>query len=91
MKPVGLALKHSQKKYGSYSRGELMLVHKCMECSKVSLNRIAADDDIDKIWVIYTDSCQSEEKKAHYPGETVDIVLNRKAGQLVHTQLYGKG
>ncbi len=45
MRPVGLALKRVNKKYGSPKAGELMLVHACSECGKVSLNRLAADDD----------------------------------------------
>jgi hypothetical protein len=45
MRPVGLALKRVNKKYRSQQAGELMLVHICGECGKVSLNRLAADDD----------------------------------------------
>lgn len=44
MKPVALTLKHSIRKYARPSDGELMLVHVCEECGKVSINRIAADD-----------------------------------------------
>lgn len=40
MKPVGLTRKASA---GSNS-GELMIVHRCTGCGKLSLNRIAADD-----------------------------------------------
>lgn len=46
MQPVGLTLKRIPKKYGDTS-GELMLVHCCTECGKLSINRIAADDDSD--------------------------------------------
>lgn len=52
MEPVGLALKSSRKKYGQESRGELMLVHLCVDCGKVSINRIASDDDLDLILAI---------------------------------------
>jgi len=45
MQPVGLTLKAVRKKYRSSTQGELMLVHVCAECGKVSINRIAADDD----------------------------------------------
>ncbi len=45
MRPVGLALKRVNKKYGAEKSGELLLVHYCEECGKVSLNRLAADDD----------------------------------------------
>lgn len=43
MEPVGLTFKRQRKKYGRGS-GELMLVHRCMGCGALSINRIAADD-----------------------------------------------
>jgi len=45
MKPVGLTLKNTNKKYGDGQNGELMLIHICVKCGKTSINRIAADDD----------------------------------------------
>ncbi len=45
MKPVGLTFKRIVKKYTGHEQGELMLVHLCEDCGKVSINRIAADDD----------------------------------------------
>ncbi len=45
MQPIGLTLKRAGKKYGNPVQGELMLVHRCVECEKVSINRIAADDN----------------------------------------------
>ena len=44
MRPVGLTLKNSRNKYARAASGELMLVHLCTDCSKISINRIAADD-----------------------------------------------
>lgn len=44
MKPIALAMKPSRNKYACCDRGELMLVHRCGDCSKLSINRIAADD-----------------------------------------------
>lgn len=44
MKPIGLTYKRIAKKYGNQQQGELMLVHQCEGCGKVSINRIAADD-----------------------------------------------
>ena len=37
MKPIGLTLKDI--------RGELMVVHLCLNCGKLSINRIAGDDN----------------------------------------------
>ena len=44
MRPVALTCKRSRNKYAN-GRGELMLVHQCMDCDDISINRIAADDD----------------------------------------------
>lgn len=45
MQPIGLTLKRTLKKYGDEMQGELMLIHRCTGCGKLSINRIAADDD----------------------------------------------
>ncbi len=45
MQPVGLALKKRHNKYTAVAQGELMIAHLCLGCGKISLNRIAADDD----------------------------------------------
>ena len=55
MRPVGLTVKSIRKKYGA-GLGELMLIHSCEECKALSINRIAADDDPQKIFSIYADS-----------------------------------
>jgi len=52
MRPVALTLKRDGNKYAADS-GELMLVHVCSECGKVSINRIAADDDNDLILQVF--------------------------------------
>jgi hypothetical protein len=49
MRPIGLTMKKSRNKYQIKSRGELMLIHECVECGDLSINRIAADDDPDSI------------------------------------------
>ena len=45
MLPVALTWKRSLKKYARADDGELMLVHRCHDCGRLSINRIAADDD----------------------------------------------
>jgi hypothetical protein len=49
MQPIGLTMKKVTKKYASAYGGELMLVHLCIECGALSINRIAADDDAHRI------------------------------------------
>jgi hypothetical protein len=52
MRPIGLAWKQSRNKYGS-SSGELMIIHECEGCTRLSINRIAADDDPDFIMNLF--------------------------------------
>lgn len=50
MRAVGLAFKNEGiDKYGKPRQGELMLIHVCLRCGKISINRIAADDHTDLI------------------------------------------
>jgi hypothetical protein len=50
MEPVTLSFKPSKKnKYGPEKKGEILLVHLCQTCQQIRLNRIAADDDTNKI------------------------------------------
>src|SRR4030042_2158569 len=44
MEPIGLTMKQRQTKYGYVSNGELMRIHRCSNCDRISINRIAADD-----------------------------------------------
>jgi hypothetical protein len=53
MRPIGLTYKRTRKKYGD-QRGEMMLVHLCLDCGKVSLNRVAADDDSEMLAILMT-------------------------------------
>lgn len=55
MRPVGLALKKTNKKYGK-QQGELMIIHHCTGCGSISINRTAADDDADTILGIFARS-----------------------------------
>ena len=56
MRPVALSLKKTRKKYTGPNEGEVMIVHMCEGCGKVSINRIAADDDIGMLLDIFEES-----------------------------------
>jgi hypothetical protein len=56
MAPVGLTLKRTRKKYRQANGGELMLIHRCDDCGKLSINRIAADDDPQAIFAVFRGS-----------------------------------
>jgi DNA-directed RNA polymerase subunit RPC12/RpoP len=83
MQPVGLTLKRTPKKYGD-GWGELMLVHRCVECGKLSINRIAADDDNTSLLALLDQPNLAELNVAEIrPLTIVDTARVRK-------QLFGK-
>ena len=53
MRPLGLTLKKQRKKYAADAPGELMLIHQCSACDRLSINRIAADDDPDLMLEVF--------------------------------------
>src|SRR6185369_6031 len=65
MQPVGLTYKQAgNDKYGQPKQGELMLIHVCSRGDKQSINRIAADDDTNKIIsLLDSDSLSTEERQ----------------------------
>jgi len=50
MKPIGLTFKkEGRDKWGQVRQGELMLIHHCLKCGKLVINRIAGDDQPETI------------------------------------------
>lgn len=56
MQPIGLTVKPSRNKYSKSGSGELMLIHRCVVCGKLSINRIAADDLVEGLMEIFSAS-----------------------------------
>ncbi len=88
MPAVALTFKRTNKKYRP-SLGELMLVHVCQECGKVSANRIAADDDPDKLWQIFESSATMDQglRLMIESAGVCPVEVNDR--QLVQSQLFG--
>jgi hypothetical protein len=89
MKPIGLTLKRSRNKYQADSRGELMLVHACVDCATVSINRIAADDDPEAILSVFQSSLELVQHD-FYSQQGV-VMLDVEDVGAVHAQLFGQG
>ncbi len=53
MQPIGLTVKPGRDKFGVDGFGELMLIHRCKDCGKLSINRIAADDITERLLEIF--------------------------------------
>ncbi len=60
MEPVGLTFKEEGiDKYGNKRQGEIMIVHQCRKCDKISINRVAGDDDANEILKVFENSLQN--------------------------------
>ena len=90
MMPVGLTVKRSRDKYARGLQGELMLVHRCKECGALSINRIAADDDVIRIMgTLGQDSSQQDKLAELCTYQEIDL-LKKMEISLVEAQLSGK-
>ena len=90
MKPIGLTMKKGRNKYRLESRGELMLIHECMECGSWSINRIAADDDYESILEVFKTSLQnSNQFRTRVEADGI-IMLNAEDDESVRSQLFGQ-
>ena len=67
MEPVGLTFKHEgwDKYTGKPKQGELMVIHRCQTCGKISINRLAADDESKIVLNVHENSL----KKKNQMGE----------------------
>jgi hypothetical protein len=86
MEPIGLTFKHE-----GYSRiGEIMLIHLCSVCQKISINRVARDDPEYKILEIFSQSFElSETLKSRLSGHDI-YLLTEPDKQELSVQLFGK-
>jgi hypothetical protein len=89
MRPVGLTIKRTRKKYGYDKQGELMLIHVCVECGKTSINRIAADDDAEKVFEVYRSNSKLDTLTRTRLEESGIITLDASDEQVVQAQLFG--
>jgi len=77
MDPAGLIFKQE-----SDSPGELMIVHRCLKCGRVSKNRVAGDDQAESIIKVFEKSLAREKRDESW--------LSREDEKELYTQLYGK-
>jgi hypothetical protein len=85
MEPIGLTFKHE-----GYGRvGEIMLIHLCSLCQKISINRIARDDPEDDITGIFDRSRRLEGAiKAAIKAGGI-YLLEKGDTEELHAQLFG--
>ncbi len=88
MKPIGLTIKRSKNKYQLSPRGELMLIHECVQCKSLSINRIAADDDSDTVLSVFRSSL-THNHSVLYKQHGI-VTLSGDHIEIIHAQLYGQ-
>ncbi len=89
MQPIGLTVKQTQKRYGQTAQGELMLIHRCTGCGKISINRIAADDDAARIYQLFNQLTEiTAEDRQLFAAQGI-IPLGRGDLTTVYSQLFG--
>jgi hypothetical protein len=91
MKPVGLAIKRTRKKYGDQGPGELMVIHRCADCGRISINRVAADDSAEELWEVFQSSLDPDpDLIAQLDRNGIDA-LDAGSARKVRAQLFGTG
>ena len=89
MEPVGLTFKRTAKKYPGHQQGELMLVHLCEDCHKISINRIAADDVIETILSVLEKSAGLDAHTRQLLAQDGIMLLDAAQDDLVRQCLLG--
>jgi hypothetical protein len=90
MKPIGLRFKDlTENPFTGRITGELMIVHECLNCGKITSNRIAGDDDPEQILMLL--------QETHRPELTTGLsrmditLLSETKRNEVLSALYGNG
>lgn len=91
MEPIGLIFKkEGLDKYGKEKQGEIMLIHFCPKDQKISINRIAGDDDQDIILKIFQQSQNiSPEIKEKIKQSEINLLEEKDKPEILN-QLFGK-
>jgi hypothetical protein len=90
MPPVALSLKKTCKKYANPNQGEMMIVHMCEGCGKVSINRIAADDDIGTLIDVFEKSAGLDSCTRSLIALDDVLILESRDHHMLRAQLFGR-
>jgi hypothetical protein len=85
MQPVGLTFKHE----GQNKIGEAMLIHVCMGCDKISINRLARDDLDNLVLDIFENSKQMSSGLRERCQQGDIYIMNDTDKEELHRQLFG--
>lgn len=93
MEPIGLTFKQTGiDKYGKPRQGELMVVHRCTnkDCGKISINRIAGDDNSEVILRVFEGSQVLDDDLREEMTSMGINLLTKGDKKQIKTQLFGK-
>lgn len=91
MEPVGLTFKkEGLDKYGKEKQGEIMLIHFCPKDQKISINRIAGDDDTEIILRVFQKSQNLDQEIKKELEKSGINLLEENDKQEILKQLFGK-
>jgi hypothetical protein len=86
MRPIGLTFRIERFD----RRGEIMLIHACTGCGRISINRIAADDlDTEIVGVFDASLAMDESLRRRILGQGI-LPAMRSDGREIQRQLFGK-
>lgn len=90
MEPIGLTFKiEGLDKWGEPRRGELMLISRCQKDGKISINRLAGDDDTQVILQVFRNSQSLEtEIKKRLEEDNIKL-LDTADREEINRQLFG--
>lgn len=90
MEPIALTFKkEGTDKYGKEKQGEIMVIQKCQKCGDISINRIAGDDNPDRILEIFSKSKNLDQKTKTLLKNNNIIILEEKDEAETRKQLFG--
>lgn len=91
MKPIAITFKKEGKdKYGKEREGDVMIVHECQKCGKISINRIAGDDKEEMILKVFEDSQKLSQSKKNQLNKEGIKILSKKDKKKLLIKLFGK-
>jgi len=90
MKPIGLTFKNIKTNvFTERTSGELMVIHQCLRCKKISCNRIAGDDNTVAIISLLDEADNLDiETKNELRNKRINLLSNEDKNQ-VNTSLFG--
>jgi len=90
MQPIGLTLKPGKvNRYARENSGEIMLVHCCLSCGRISCNRIAGDDNAYAIIDLLNEPIALESTWMREIGTNQISLLTSADKQMVLRALFG--